>query len=506
MHVVTDVKMGDQTKKGSNVTVEQMIEHMTADIQNSDGQYIPLGFTSPPANTDSHIWSEYAQNQLPQNHFMQHFGRTPEPVPYQIDPNSRFVSQNVAYNNFMAQNTIFVPEMQNNAFEKHLNMDMHGNKYVLYPGQTPQYVMTNQDMPLYMPVYPENRECPLFANQEMQMQQQNVLSQQNASNSGDQLYINDNVILQQTHQEALKNKLLMQQNMTPTPNRTHLIENLVGNWASNTNGTYSPFGNVQTQNSPTFFDLNQQEVTPQPPVNSPQQCTEGLQQLLTEQPDRATSDFSAKTLKSGVKKQKQVAEVKPMRPTYSDVLTKSVPLQSTPKQEKIDAKEAKIKNQIGKKTSKNDKFSKITLNRQISNNGIDTKVDNNGSKFTDKPPSDQKVNLSRKWVSLDDVNEVHSNNDFLKSNDLNVEATGSATKSKKTKKPDSTPTGASVKNENVTATNLNKSNLKKSFHVNSSLGCQWTENAENGENSKNEEKNINKNPNKKGRNIIILLW
>lgn len=45
--------MSDQTgnKKCCNVTIDQMIEHMTADLHASDGQYMQLGFT-PPATTN----------------------------------------------------------------------------------------------------------------------------------------------------------------------------------------------------------------------------------------------------------------------------------------------------------------------------------------------------------------------------------------------------------------------------------------------------------------------
>lgn len=481
------------SKKPTNGTVDQIIEHMTADIQNSDGQYIQLGFTPPPTPNDPNIWSEYTQNSIPQNPFVSHYNpRSAESMGFAIDPNTRYVNPNVPYNNFMSANTIYVPEMANAAYEKHLNVDMHGKKFVLFPGQAPQYVMTNQDISICNYMHPYSSENPLF-NQEMQNIQ--IQQQQSISNNTDQLYMPDSVLMQQNHQqEVLKNKLLLQQQQhqhQQTQNRTHLIENLVGNWTSNTNGTYSPFGNVQNNNSPTFFDLKQQEISPQQSTNTPQFIVSSEQNISAE----SDNDFP-KNIKPVVKKQKQVAEVKPMRPTYSDVLTKSVP----PKQEKIETtKEVKNKNQLGKKSSRNDKSSKITLNRQISSTGNENtnqSVNNNG-KIVDK---ESKANLSRKWVSLDDVNEVHSNNkDFLKPEQLSSDNTN-CSKTKRNKKADSQSNTNNIKNEQQTIIN-NKNNIRKSYHDNSSLGCQWTENEGNNESFKNEEKNVNKNPSssKKGK-------
>lgn len=477
--------MGDQNKKTTNVTVDQIIEHMTADIQNADGQYIQLGFTPPPTPNDSHAWTEYSQNQHPQNPFVPHFSpRTAEAMPCPIDPNPRYMPQNVAYGNYMTQNTIYVPDLQNNTYEKHVNLDIHGNKYLLYPGQQPQYVITNPDIPVcgYMPVYPENRDYALFTNQEMQniqMQQNSVLP--NNQSGSEHIFMSENVILQQNHQEALKNNLLMHQNMQPQQNRTHLIENLVCNWAQNTNGTYSPFGNAQPQNTQNFFEnVSKTDINIQNNITLTENSSN-----VTDINDRS-NDFNVKNFKTPINKKKQVAEVKPMRPTYSDVLAKSVP-QQMPKTEKFEVKDSKTKSSI-KKSAKADKFAKISLNRQNSTNGDKENFINNSQKL-DKTP-DPKINLARKWVSLDDVNEVHSNNDLFKVNDLHQEHSGSKSTTKKNKKFEI------LKNEN---TSVNKNGIKKSFLDNSSLGCQWTESEDVSESSKNDDRNVGKNPTKKGK-------
>lgn len=165
-----------------------------------------------------------------------------------------------------------------------------------------------------------------------------------------------------------------------------------------------------------------------------------------------------------------MAEVKPMRPTYSDVLAKSVP---QPKIERTidsskDPTKPNNKNSL-KKNNKNDKFSKSTPNRS----------DNFAQKFE---KTDSKVNLPRKWVSLDDVNEVHAS-----ANDLfNVSPNQESVKAKKT-----------VKRE-VPRTDPGRNGIKKSFLDNTGLECQWTESDDVSESSRNDEKSF-KNPTKKGK-------
>lgn len=408
--------MSEQTKKTTNVTVEQIIEHMTADIQNSDGQYIQLGFTPPATPNETAAWNDYSQN-MPQNPFVPHFTPRTTETMYTIDPNGRYISS--MYPNYIPPN-VFVPDV-NTGYE-------NGNKYVLYPGQQP-YVVMNQDIPVYTPVYPENRDYALFANQELNMQMpQNVMPQNS------EMFMQENVMLQ----NDLKNKLLMRQNMQPQQNRTHLIENLVCNWAQNTNGTYSPFGNAQNTN---YFE-----------------------------PKDDTEERDFKNFKTPINKKKQVAEVKPMRPTYSDVLTKSVP--QTPKVDKIEIKDTKTK--TVKNKTKNEKFTKANINRQSST------IEKENIPKSEK--NETKSNLPRKWVSLDDVNEIHTENLF-KTPDLQENNTQKNIK--KNKKENN------VKNET-------KNGVKKSFLDNSSLGCQWTESEDVSESSKNDERNVNKNPSKKG--------
>ncbi|CAG5102044.1 Protein of unknown function, partial [Cotesia congregata] len=167
-------------------------------------------------------------------------------------------------------------------------------------------------------------------------------------------------------------------------NGKQLIDNLVGNWVPNQSGTYSPFGSspnvTPVQNSISVGAVEQKkEIEELLPKSSPH---------------------------SHPKKQRIVAEVKPMRPSYSSVLTKSAPSPSLP----LNTLTAKTQSDNGlKKTAgKNSKSkNKIgSLKRQNSSGS-----DDHGSPKIQVPKKsiDNKNhnNLSRRWVSLDNL-EIHS--------------------------------------------------------------------------------------------------
>lgn len=146
----------------------------------------------------------------------------------------------------------------------------------------------------------------------------------------------------------------------PTPNRTQLIENLVGHWTiPNNTGTYSPFGSAQFVPNIGIFE---------PPKESTLNCN-GLHQTL-ENVNSCVNEELPFQFNRDTRKPRVVAEVKPMRPSYSDVLTKTPP-QSVLKTSKIDGKEVKQKKD-GKKGGKNVKTVKpnSVLNRSNTNGDI----------------------------------------------------------------------------------------------------------------------------------------
>ncbi|XP_053684736.1 uncharacterized protein LOC128734515 [Sabethes cyaneus] len=146
---------------------------------------------------------------------------------------------------------------------------------------------------------------------------------------------------------------------------TNLINQLVGNWAPTISGTYSPFGSggasllaegLPRSSQETFLQANQsiqqlhqQQSLPEPqtaqnsPVHQPSQMMpSSVPTVNLPQPtslpvasstttstninnyNQLNDDNSAKLNQNVNKKQRIVAEVKPMRMSYSDVLSKNV--------------------------------------------------------------------------------------------------------------------------------------------------------------------------------------
>ncbi|XP_057332444.1 dnaJ homolog dnj-5 [Microplitis mediator] len=165
-------------------------------------------------------------------------------------------------------------------------------------------------------------------------------------------------------------------------NGKQLIDNLVGNWVPNQSGTYSPFGS-----SPNVTQI-------QSPINIGTEHTKEPEEI-----PKSGHDLQPK-------KPRIVAEVKPMRPSYSSVLTKSAPAPSSPLN--ILSTKTQSDNGLKKPTGKNSKSkNKIgSLKRQNSSGS-----DDHGSPKIQVPKKsiDNKnnQNLSRRWVSLDNL-EIHS--------------------------------------------------------------------------------------------------
>lgn len=120
-----------------------------------------------------------------------------------------------------------------------------------------------------------------------------------------------------------------------------LINQLVGNWAPTISGTYSPFGSgapsLLAEGLPRSSETYATEPTPPmvPAQAPPVQQSPVRQPVVTAPPtpehksaspavsyDQLNDEKSAK-LNANVRKQRIVAEVKPMRMSYSDVLSKN---------------------------------------------------------------------------------------------------------------------------------------------------------------------------------------
>lgn len=227
----------------------------------------------------------------------------------------------------------------------------------------------------------------------------NVLNTSNALNTNN--ILNANSVLNGT---TLNTSNTVNGNIS-VANRTPLIENLVGNWVPNTSGTYSPFGNV-TPFKNNLFDNTNIEA---------RQTGEDSQTIKQEIKDRTNEDITFSFARDN-KKPRMVAEVKPMRPSYSDVLLKSAPQTNNTKSNKMEVKETKAKKESKKNIKNESKEKKTILNRSSTSNEIKDipfeRINQNG-KSTEKVGKEKGHNLNRKWASLDNVSEKFEAKEYL---------------------------------------------------------------------------------------------
>lgn len=395
--------MAENNMKVSSGAVEQIIDNMTSDIHNADGQFIQLGFTPPPTPNES--WN-IRNKFVPPYHILNNIHN--EESSHLFPPVDQF-NPHLSYN-YVQQQGLYNTEM----YEKRNSPEMKQHYYDIYQNvQNKPEAVYSQNHNWYMP---------------------DAMRPMNTGPS---------------HIQAPQDELMSSTNCINSPNRNHLIENLVGNWASNTSGTYNPFGNVPLYN-PNIFDsqhcLNASHQ--EEPINS------------TEFTDRVNEEVHFQFSRDN-KKPRIVAEVKPMRPSYSDVLLKSVP-QNITKNSKSEIKENKIKKE-SKKSTKNEKLQKLNNSNSTRNIIVEKEVSSTDktthtSRNTEKPNKETKPNqLNRKWSSLDNVTDTFSeiktnviDNTKMKKHDENVNKYNAKINAKKvTKNPNDFVDNTSVKTENI---------------------------------------------------------
>ncbi|XP_072758075.1 uncharacterized protein [Anoplolepis gracilipes] len=351
-----------QTPPGFNhMSLEKIIEAMTADLEGSSGHYVQFGVT--PQQATSHNWSDYTSGQ-PRHHIPSQPAHPNSSGMQPMSPmtTSLYMRDMPGYEATTAESIYFPPQTVN-----HLGIN------------------ENNDLIGTIDVGGGNYINVIYGNASQIMAEQCQLS-----------------------------------NMTPYANQ-------VGNWVPNQSGTYSPFGG-----SPN--------ITPVP------QSVPDIRE--TEELPRNISD-------SQYKKPRMVAEVKPMRPSYSDVLTKSAPtppspLTVQPTKPKIEVAGKKVSN----KSTKN-KNKPALLKRQNSS-GSD---DHNSPKMQipRKVLEKNSSNLPRRWVSLDNLGSPSDSrqiNTFDRSDQFCSEKKKSIKLSKKAEK-----------NETLNNTKIQNSNPKTSGNI-----------------------------------------
>lgn len=248
-------------------SIDDIIDHMTADLQSYEGQYILLG--SPP--NPQHVWSEYSGQpgqQIPV--------RNPVFVQQPFDIQERKIQD------FPTQHGLFYPNpprVRDGSGEMIGMVDVGGGNFVNV---------------VFNPTNPTNQIHQYISSQNIHHPDPNInyIHYQQPTPSPP-------LQQQPQHQSpsGQRDYGLFNNNERSTQGNHQLIENLVGNWLPNQSGTYSPFGNVVQ---------NQTEVKEDDGITI-----------------RTSQNVQGR-------KPRMVAQVRPMRPSYSDVLAKSAPPFSPP--------------------------------------------------------------------------------------------------------------------------------------------------------------------------------
>ncbi|KAJ0179701.1 hypothetical protein K1T71_004292 [Dendrolimus kikuchii] len=206
------------------------------------------------------------------------------------------------------------------------------------------------------------------------------------------------------------------QSQMPTSN---FLKDLLGNLEPNSTGTYSPFGQNYPLNHPDAPNLNML-------INTPAIDPSKGQPKSNNSPKRNENSPLADTSN----KKRIVAEVKPMRPTYSDVLAKNTknntPVEATlrSKPQNSEIKPANKTNNKPDKTSQNTKHDDKPLKAEKKTHSTISSGSESGDVNTDEIDKHQKPNkktknkrssISRKWSSLDNItneeDDINHNNE-----------------------------------------------------------------------------------------------
>ncbi|XP_015514371.1 dnaJ homolog dnj-5 [Neodiprion lecontei] len=346
------------------MSLDKIIESMTADLENSAGQYVQFGVTPPSQTTvqPPHGWGDYTPGQA--RHYLTNqppLSAQPGRQPMNPIPSPIYMPEIPPYDPPSPDPMYFPPQPINHLGLNENNnlvgtIDVGGGNYINVIYRNPTQIMAEQ-------------------------RQLNTLTSYNSHNADREYGLFGD-----------QRQMPISPNLTPqSSNGKQLIDNLVGNWVPNQSGTYSPFGG-----SPN--------VTPVP------QSTPEIRE--TEELPRNLQDIHHK-------KPRMVAEVRPMRPSYSDVLTKSAPTPPpplTPPATKPKIETTVKKNSI--KSAKN-KTKPAVLKRQNSSGS----EDHNSPKIQvpKKVLEKNNSNLPRRWVSLDNLGsqtESHELNTFDRSENI----------------------------------------------------------------------------------------
>ncbi|XP_071443549.1 uncharacterized protein [Hetaerina americana] len=290
--------MGEGHKKRS---IDEMIEHMTADFQSSDGQYIQLGFSAPPNSVSPHSWCEsYVQTYSSAPDIQSYQPNNAHPV-FLPDGAMQFKTQIQSIPPTIPHNVEVNPSFFNihrapSANSESMTCENHGGgiPYVT-PGQPPRTLggfVPYQSVPDQSP-----RNYNLFGEGQVRLiQVADECSKPNnwssSANSVSELSVKETSPRIEGH--AIPDS---------SQKKTELIDNLVGQWVPTPSGTYNPFGNHSgsARNSEIII-------------------TKDLPSII--KPEKSEVNGIVPGEKA---KRRNNIEEKIVRPSYSDVLSKTPP-------------------------------------------------------------------------------------------------------------------------------------------------------------------------------------
>lgn len=216
--------------------------------------------------------------------------------------------------------------------------------------------------------------------------------------------MNNNVHVQPP--TTIPNNTFSQDNSQNVPTSNFLKE-VLGNWEPNSTGTYSPFGQNYPLNHPDAPSFNLHPTPVIDPINP----------VL--KPENSPKRNENSPLADTSNKKRIVAEVKPMRPTYSDVLAKNMKNNTQSEAARKTKPQNFESKPVSNKTSKPEKpFTNLKHdeNKTKSEKKLHTNTISSGSESGDiniddmdkhqkpsKKSKNRKSNISRRWSSLDDI-------------------------------------------------------------------------------------------------------
>ncbi|XP_012236453.1 dnaJ homolog dnj-5 isoform X2 [Bombus impatiens] len=294
------------------MSLDKIIEAMTSDLENSNGHYVQFGVN--PQQTTSHNWGNYSSNQT-----------------------RHYIAGQSCHSNPPTMQSM--PPMGAPLYMQDMSNYDSPTDSIYFPSQAVNHLGINENNDLIgtIDVGRGNYINVIYGNASQIMAEQCQLSNMTS-------YRNQNIIDREYGLFNDRHMNVPSELPTQNFNGKQLIENLVGNWAPNQSGTYSPFGG-----SPNVTPVLQPNIDIRDPEELP----------------RNSTDFQHK-------KPRMVAEVKPMRPSYSDVLTKSAPTPPSPLTvQSIKPKTESVNKKVSNKNSKNNPKSTGNIPKrpiQINNN------------------------------------------------------------------------------------------------------------------------------------------